>query len=479
MALPTVTVHGEIVTPVTNIPAVGTVQFRIIQELRDIVDNITYSPQTFTATLDINGEFTIVLPATDSPDVLPLNWAYWVNVSTNAWNPEPYYVQIPFAPGVTEFVDLLPIDYDPCTGLSGGAVVIPPDAGDLFVRKTGDTMSGNLIINANLQVAGDTNIDGDLTLTIAGSSINVGQALIAAQSTAPLFGGELTPNADPTKIDISAMTGLVVDFNNSIPISPTNPTITFVTYPGATGITPAFAPITHYFVDSTGTLIQQAAAPTPAQRRQMIYLGLSLTQGGILVVDQTLPVIPSQLNNQLVDFMSAAAPFSTSGNVLSANGVNLSINKTVGNIFARAFSQVPNYLDPHNSILAAQTPIQFRHITRVVGSAGPLTNILNVGFYDNGGVLTPVGGGANSSTNFRVFGFANNNVVDQILIQYGQNVHASLAAAVNAIPSGTYIQQPATTNGALLGWISVIRTATNLSDPAQAVFTKASKFANP
>lgn len=477
MALTTVTVHGQILAPVTNTPAVGTVVFDTLIELRDVVDNVVYAPMRFTATLDAGGEFTIVLPATDNADLVPASWVYQVWINTDILN-EVQYFQIPFAPGTTEFADLVPLDYDPC-GQGLAATPVVPDNPDLYVLKTGDTMSGNLIINANLQVAGDANIDGDFTLTIAGSSINVGQALIAAQSTAPLFGGEFTPNADPTRIDISAMTGLVVDFNNSLPISPTNPTITFVTYPGVTGIIPAFAPITHYFVDSTGTLVQQAAAPTPAQRRQMIYLGLTLTQGGIVIIDQTLPVIASQLNNQFVDFVSAAAPFSTSGNVLSANGVNLSINKTVGNIFARAFSQVPNYLDPHNSILAAQTPMQFRHITRVVGSAGPLTTFLDVANYDNGGVLTPVGGGANSSTNFRVFGFANNNVTDQILVQYGQNVHASLAAAVNAIPSGTYVQQPATLNGALLGWISVTRTATNLSDPAQAVFTKASKFANP
>lgn len=477
MALTTVQVHGEILDPDGLTPAVGTVTFRTLIELRDVVDNITYTPAAFTATLDVNGEFTIVLPTTDNADIIPLNWVYQVYIDTATWT-RTQYVQLPFAPGVTEFADLTPLEYDPCSGVLASTPISPSDA-NLFVRKTGDTMTGNLVINANLQVAGDANVDGDMTLTISGSSINVGQALVAAQSTAPLFGGEFTPNADPTKIDISAMTGLVVDFNNSIPISPTNPTITFVTYPGVTALTPTFAPITHYFVNSAGVLVQQANTPTPTERRQMIYLGLTLTQAGVIVVDQTLPVIPSQVNNQMVDLMQAMAPFSTSGNVLSANGVNLSINKSVGGIFARAFSQVPTYLDPHNSTLAAQTPMNFRHITRNVGSAGPLTTLLNVGFFDNAGVITPVGGGANSSTNFRVFGFANNTVTEQILIQYGQNTYASLAAAVQGIPAGNYVQQPATLQGALLGWISVTRTATNLSDPAQCVFTKASKFATP
>ena len=477
MALTTVTLHGQILDLDGLTPAVGTVTFKTLIELNDIVDNVTYQPSTFVATLDMNGEFTIVLPATDNPDVMPLNWVYQVYISTATWRATEY-VQLPFAPGTTEFADLPRLDYDPCAQTTGG-VPTPPDDPSLFVLKTGDTMSGNLIINANLQVAGDANVDGELTLTIGGASVNVGQALIASQSTAPLFGGEITPNVDPTKIDISPMTGLVVDFNNSAPISPTNPTVSFVTYPGAVGVTPAFAPITNFFVDSTGTLVQQAATPTPTQRRQMIYLGITVTQAGVLIVDQTLPVIPSQLNNQLVDFMSAAAPFSTSGNLMGPNGANLTMSKTVGNIFARAFSQVPNYLDPHNSILAAQAPVQFRHITRNVGSAGPLTTLLDVANYDNGGVLTPVGGGANTSTNFRVFGFANNTVTEQILIQYGQVQFASLAAAVSNIPAGVFVQQPATLNGALLGLISVIRTANDLYNPAQCVFTKASKFANP
>jgi hypothetical protein len=105
--------------------------------------------------------------------------------------------------------------------------------------------------------------------------------------------------------------------------------------------------------------------------------------------------------------------------------------------------------------------------------------LLDVGNYDLGGVLTPVGGGVNTSTNFRVWGFANNTVTEQILIQYGQNTYASLAAAVNGLGSGNYIVQPATALGALIGWISVTRTAVNLSDPTQAVFTKAPKFATP
>lgn len=474
MALLTVTLHGEILNPDGLTPAVGTVTFKTLIELRDVVDNIIYTPATFVATLDPAGEFTIVLPATDSPDILPLNWVYQVYVSATGWT-ETFYVQLPFAPGVTELADLETLNYNPCTGVLAGTPVAPDDAA-LFVRKAGDTMTGNLIINANLAVSGSA------SASFQGVSGNLVQMMATAMSTCVYNGGEITPNVDPTKVDIAPATCWIFNYNSTTgPLGPTNPQLTIATFPGVTALTPAFAPFTYYIVDSTGALIQQATRPTAQQRRQAASLGLTLTQGGVIVVDQSLPVIPSQLNNQLVDLMEGVGPFSTQGNVLSSNGVNLTYKKTSGTIFSRAFNQIPNYLDPHNSVLAAQTPVNFRHITALTGSAGPLTTLLNVGFYDpNGsGVLTPVGGGANTSTNFRVWGFANNTVNEQILVQYGQNTYASLTAAVAGLHSGNYIPQPATASGALLGWITVTRTAVNLSDPAQAIFTKAAKFDVP
>lgn len=478
MALTTVTVHGEIIDPSTFTPAVGNVRFVIMQKLRDLVDNIIYGPTTFTATLDVNGEFTIALPATDNPDITPVDWVYNIFVNTTNWNDQ-FYAQLPFAPGITEFADLIPVDFDPCVGLAPATPISPSEA-DLFVLKAGDTMTGNLIINANLQVAGSANVDGDLTAPFDGVSLNVTQLLAMGLSTSIISGGDLTPNADPTKLDISALTGFIVTYNSTAPLTPANPNLIFLNVPAQVGLTPTFNP-SFFLVNSAGTYIQQPTPPTPTQRRQNLFVGVTAQDAGIIVVDQALPVSPSQVNNQLADLMLALGPFSTAGNFLSANGINLSFNKTVGTIFARSFSQVPNFQDPHNSTLAVQTPVQFRHTTAIPGFFGPLTTLLDVGNYDpNGlGVITPVGGGANTSTNFRIYGFANNTVTEQIFAQYGQATYSSLANAVAAIGTGAFTPNPTTAGGALLGWISVVRTATNLSNTTQAVFTRAPKFAAP
>lgn len=479
MALATVTVHGEILNPDGLTPATGTVQFTIMHKLRDVVDNIVYSPTTFMATLDLNGEFTIVLPATDNPDLIPADWVYRIFINATTWTNQ-FYARIPFAPGVTEFADLIPVDFDSCTGAIDGIVVVPSDA-SLFVLKAGDTMTGNLIIDANLQVSGAANVDGTLTTPFTGVSLDVARLLAIGLSTSIISGGDMTPNVDPTKIDISATTGYIVTYNSSAPLSPTNPDLKFVSVPAQVGLTPTFNP-SFFKIDSAGTYTQQSTTLTPTQRRTHLFVGFTAQDGlGNIVVDQTLPVTPSQLNNQLLDLMGALGPFGTQGNVLSANGVNLNFNKTSGTMFARAFSQIPTFQDPHNAPLPAQTPAQFRHVTAVAGTFGALTTTLDVANYDPGGlgVITPVGGGANTATNFRVYGFANNLANVQILVQYGQNTYTSLANAVAALGAGTFIPNPSSEGGAILGWITAIRTATNLSNPAQATFTQASKFAHP
>src|SRR5688572_10684880 len=124
MAIVTVTVHGEILDLDNATPAVGTVTFKTLTELRDTVDNVIYEPATWVETLDVNGEFTIVLPATDSPDITPTGWNYQVSISTTGWR-RTFYFSLPttLAPAV-EFADLIPID-DPVDCTPDGTACAP------------------------------------------------------------------------------------------------------------------------------------------------------------------------------------------------------------------------------------------------------------------------------------------------------------------------------------------------------------------
>lgn len=475
MALVTIPVHGQILDPDGLTPAVGTITFRTLIELRDIVANVVYAPADFTATLSGTGEFTINLPTTDNPDILPLNWVYQVYINTTNWR-STQYVQLPFAPGVTEFADLTPLDYDPCAGVIAATPLAPGSEG-LFVLKAGDTMTGNLIINANLAV------NGSASAVYQGVNGDIMRLMSSTISTGVTSGGVLSINANPALLDISAVTGWIVDYNSSGTIGATNPDITYISLPAQVGLAltgPPTQTTTWWLVDSAGTIIQQAANPSPAQRRTHLVLGATAQVAGTIFIVQTLPVVQSQPNNQTADLMDALGPFSISGNTISANGVNLSINKSVGIMYARGFSQLADYLDPHHADLAAQAPVNCRRST-ATAVLPALQTLIDVANYDPGGlgVITPVGGGVNTATNFRVWGFGSANVTDQMNIQYGQRTYASLAAAVAGLGTGSYIPNPLFVDGALLGWISVIRSATDLSNPAEAVFTKAPKFATP
>lgn len=303
-------------------------------------------------------------------------------------------------------------------------------------------------------------------------------------STGIASGGVLSVNGvNPQAVDITAVDGYIVDYLTGIQAEPG---IARVKTPDQTVALDAAAllrPLTWWLMDSTGAVIQQAGKPSNTERRTHLVLGLTTFIGGVITVVHALPVILAQPANQLADLIDALGPFVISGLQISPNGANLMINSAAGTMFSRAFNHFAGPVltdDPHVSTLDAQTPAQYRYVTRDPVFVGPLVTSIDPANYDNAGVVTPVGGGSGRATIQRVFMFATNTPDSQIGIQYGQTVYNSLTAAVDAIGTSSFVVNPGIPgNGPLVAWIAVIRTATNLSDPAQAVIVAASKFATP
>jgi hypothetical protein len=477
-----VSVTGKIVSGSDGFtPAAGTVTFAMPGPLYDTTDNVLLSTVSFTATLDGTGSFTISLPPTNSPNVNPSDWAYSVRVSTG---PHSEYgaIQVPYDGGTVNFNAA----YTP--GLAASS-------GNTFVHASGGTMTGDLVLSGSgtdltvggdLSVAGDATVAGATTVTYQGVTGDIMRLMTSALSTGVASGGDLSPNANPAKLDITAMTGWIIDYNSSGTLGSTNPQITYVSLPAQAALTPTVGVptgITWWLVDSSGTLVQQTAQPTPEQRRMYVVLGATAQVGGTIVTAQSLPTIQSQPANQLLDLIEALGNFRISGAQVTANGANLSMNLSSGRLFARAFSQIPEYHNPHHAEVVAETPLTFRHLTGVVGSASALRTTLDVGNYDPSGlgVVTAVPGGANTATNFRVWAFGTETAGGQVLIQYGQSSYSTLADAQAAIGATQYVVNPtATAAGVLLGWISVTKGATDLSNATHAVFVPtAGKFSTP
>ena len=320
-------------------------------------------------------------------------------------------------------------------------------------------------------------------ISVGSPRVDPQELAAATLSTGIVAGGDISVNASsPSAIDISPFTGYITDFT----ADPFNPSITRIVFPGVVGLEMDAGSLarttTSWLMDANQVITQVGSPSSNADRRTHIRIGVTAQVGGNIIVDQSIPVILQQPANQFSDLMTALGPFNISGNRLTPNGVNLMINHAAGKLWADAFNHFVGPVqtnDPHVSTTMAQTPAQYRYTTRSSTVFGALRNTIDVANYDVGGVITPIPGGANTSTIHRVYIFPTNTAADQLVIQYGQTAYSSLANAVAAIGAGTFVQHPLLFNAALLGYIAVTRTATDLSNPAQAVFVHAGKFATP
>ena len=395
------------------------------------------------------------------------------------------------APLFADLAGTIPLA-NPVTTDAGGFATFYVEAGEYWLHADSEAFQTNIGLPevtpgelAALQAEVDA-VEVDVATALADINIleseldHLGQVTLSSGIAA---GGDISVNAgSPSAIDINPFIGYVTDFT----ADPFNPSITRIDFPGVVGLEMDAGAlgrtVTSWLMDANQVITQVPSPTTNEQRRTHIRLGLTAQVGGIITIDQSLPIIMQQPANQLSDLMVSLGPFRVSGTVVSPNGVNLQINQSAGSVFSQAFNHFAGPVqtnNPHVSPVAAQTPAQFRYTTSTSLTFGPLVNTIDVGNYAPGGVITPIPGGAGASSIHRVWLFPANNAVDQIIIQYGQNSYSSLANAVAAVGAGTFTPNPMVSDAALICYVVATRTATNLSDPAQSVVVHAGKFATP
>ena len=344
--------------------------------------------------------------------------------------------------------------------------VNPTKFGKISLNTNGVSTSTTKI---NTQEAdGQINYIDAMNLPVPTSVINAIKQK-ADLSTGLLKNGLISINTDPTKFNISAGIGIISNFDD-----PENPVSTIISFPAFTGVTPTYlltGNITYIAINSTPAVVMQATPFTDTQRRDLIILGAAVHSNltNINVVNN-ISAPSNAIGNQLHDFMEAVGALNITGNKYSANGANLSLNKSAGTIFKFGVNFATNWKDPHVLSQSSGTALTFRYRTQN-GTEGSDVTVINPALYDVANVLTAVPNNKFSIQTVTMF------QTGLTRIQYGQNVYDDLASAQAAIFTRDYnVEANIKENGITRAYIIVKNNATSLQNATDSRIIEAQKF---
>jgi hypothetical protein len=372
------------------------------------------------------------------------------------------------------------------SGILSGLNLSSYSIGDILYLS--DTVAGDYIASAStLQFSSRTNQIGyvtnnsstlgtiqvqisneDINLTLTDIERNILEGNVLSTGVY-----EYTPGLTKisgTTFSISAAKGWIV--NNTYAYS-TLPDVTNVIFAGATGLSTPYLSsdtATYVLLSVTASIILQPTFPSPAQRRENIYLGKVVH-----------PDLTSILNvNNTPDF--DVSPYSSlrdlwvpiklinSGVTIRPDGANLSFQMSGGVLWGNGINWVNNQLNPNSVAIGGQNPVTFQYRTQSGGVFSNTTTI-DATNYDNAGTLTSISGA--QYTNQRVYLFP----TGLVRIQYGQQTYTTLSKAITGILDESFQEYVNNRdNGILIGIISIKNGSSDLNDTNDVQFTAVSKF---
>ncbi len=342
---------------------------------------------------------------------------------------------------------------------------------ELVGISSNDTTPGNLddkIVNGSGIVKSILNASGDEQL-----QVELGPHYLALASTGLISGAIMSPGATTGTIDITIGHGLYVDSTTTYPtVEAQGVEISARTNFAITDILTEV--VTYISVDKNDNIIQNNAMPTASERRDAIFLGVVGHGDNVNVdVSKSTPVIAYNATAQLQDLMSSLGIFNVSGNVIVPNGANLSIDKTLGQLFKSGSNFETDPKNPHILTLPAVPALEFSYLNQnSTSTIGPVT-ALDPTVWDDGGTTTTILGSANQATIQQVYMFSSGI----FLLQLGQEIYSTMSDAMNAIGTHQFIVEPnIEANGLLIAEIVIRTGALDVSDPGDALIFTANRF---
>lgn len=348
------------------------------------------------------------------------------------------------------------------TGLSATPSNPITTAGTIAIANTGITAG----------TYGDARHVPQITFNAQGQATAVNLKNVCPYDSMGLIsGGALSINAgNAAQFDMAAGIVLWEDYTN--PSEPEQKLVPFgpFTAQSIPGIGTRLA--TYIAIDTTGAIVQLSDPITPTQRRSMAQVG-ALIHSNLTTINATNDIAQAvrSTGNQVQDFMNAVGILNTSGNVFSANGANLMMNKTAGTLWKQGSNFQTNALDPNNVSLGSLTALTFRYRTST-GVEGANVTAIDPNTYENPlGTLAAVPALINTWHVQRVNIFQSGLV----RVQYAQQVYASQAAAIAGITADPFVTESnIAENGCLRCYLVINRGILNLN--TSATFIAVSKF---
>lgn len=287
-----------------------------------------------------------------------------------------------------------------------------------------------------------------------------------------ITGLQLSINVDPTKVDIAPGAYAISDFTDLENITVQ---IIQITLP-ITGIIPLYlntSNISYIALDINQNIVQSSSPFTNEQRRTLAIIGAAIHSNlvNVNVVNEIKAPIVAP-TNQLHDLMRAIGSFNLEGNIYSANGSNLQLDKSAGVVFGLGIN-ANNYLNPHELSLPTQIGLTFRYRLQT-GFEYANTTLINPANYDNGGVLTPL-------LNNNKWQVQRINIFQSGItrVQPGQHQYDNLEEAEAKIKVENFTTETNIAENAIFrSYLIVKKNATNLSNTSQAKFIPVDKFGN-
>jgi len=304
-----------------------------------------------------------------------------------------------------------------------------------------------------------------------GKSSNVVNQINSSNNSGILSFDGLAVNTDPTKYDIGAGVGYIM--NSLTGVS------TKVTWTAQTAQTTPYlltSVATYVLKDNAGVTVLQNSAPTPQQYRTHIYLGkLAHTTFTTILFAVTEPSRMFDTTGQVSDINKFLGSGNIEGNVISYNGSNLNINASAGMTYRPGANFMSDRNSPSITSETSFTAGTFRNKFRN-GSGGwsaVNTTTIDPNYYDDGtGILAVV---PNNKWTIKVFWrFGGTGTIH---CDYGQTVYDSKAQALEAVGKAVTAEDPETKRDASKrGWLVVKQGITVLNDITTAEFLQADKF---